>query len=419
MTDSRNVAGSSQIEVSSSSMKNLRPAALHPIEFQELQEALVQTSVISESPHSLAHHDVLAEFLKHFPMAIVLDNQTSWSRTCWLSGEIDGNRLLVVLDTVNGKEVNHVTIDVWSNFNGIVIPMQECLTESQIAGPARSFDNLQIEWDIGLKTEHTPHLVVTLSSNSIETTSMYDLFLSVTCSDFVSEEVLIAAPMRSSVASISLELDWVKGTPSLELDQVFFTVNISDAAWKLSTHAHEIAITWRDAMIQQTKNKLKTETRFENFDELTDYLGLSLYHLKNSVGQMFCDYCLEKTPEICESNRSKDYCNRSALLTGIVTCFNPNRGLTGYLDMVSGDNSPVYVKELGSHRTWRDHISELASIAEDFTPTPLRLQRSKKSTSRGRPPTQLLPRVPLLELFRRFNEESDDYICNNCRFASE
>jgi len=404
------------LELDITKLDDMKPLPLHPTSFQELQVSLKHHPVIFESSYVLEYHEALAEFLKHFPMAVVLDSQTSWSRTCWLSGIIDEKPILVVIDSLRGQKSSLVTIDAWSNSDQFVEAIQGKLGISAFAKVSRSFEDIQIDWEIDLKTESLHQLIVSLTSELPEDAPRENLYVSVNCSDFVSEKVMLSVPLNGGVASISIELDWSIREPVVRLNEDFFTINITDTSWKPIQTAFRHSLTWRDVLETQIQRRLTTKKRFESFHELADSLGLSFHNLKDIVAKLFFNYCLEKTPQNCEKSRIDDYCQRAAILTGIVTCFNPIRGLSGYLDMLIGENTPDSVINLGGRRTWRSHISEVANLAEDFMPTPLRVTRSRKSIVRGRPPTQLMPKVPLLNLFQRFMNSPHVYICRNCRF---
>ncbi|MFW9975946.1 MAG: hypothetical protein ACFFDQ_11805 [Candidatus Thorarchaeota archaeon] len=371
---------------------------------------------MAESPHDLEHHQLLSEILKYLPMAVVSDTQTTWSRTCWLSSSLEDRTILVVLDSVTKNQQNLLTIDAWSNLGDVDSAIQSRLLESRLAENSESCSQIQIDWDIGLKTESVPQLIVNLASDPLDNVSQQDVFVTVSISDMISEDVVLSIPLGEGTASISLELDWSLLAETPKLQNCFFSINVKDSSWKPISKAYRHMITWRKALETQIFKKLEAGVRFESFPELADHLGLSFHQHKDLIGNLFFDYCLEKTPTKCGFSRTENYCQRAAFLIGLVTCFNPTRGLSGYLKMITEDTSLQLVRRLGTLRTWREHISEVANIAEDFRPTQVKLMKSRKISQRGRPPTQLIPRTPLTSLFKRFMDASSDYICSNCRF---
>lgn len=395
----------------------IRPAPLSPSQFQELQEALEYESVFFQSPFCMRYDDALAEFLKQLSMTVVSDIHTSFSRTCWLSGTINSSPVLAVLDSVKGQVTSLVTLDVWSDCRGIAIAFQNRLSVSAFAEVAQSSANIEFDWELGPELEFPHQLIVSFSSRLPTNAPKENWCVSVSCSGLESEEVTLSVPLDGGIASVSIEPDWSSQTEVVSLDSLFFAVVIRDASWKPLATSVKCNVLWRDALEKQIQRKLMTKSRFESFHELSRYLGFSPYAPADSAMNLFFDYCFEKTTQSCEKSRTEDYCQRLAILTGLVTCFNPARGLSGYLELVSGESSPVSVRSLGGRRTWRNDISEVANVANEFRPTPLSLVRSKRGNHRGRPPTHLVPTVPLIQLFRRFMVEPEVYICGNCRFA--
>ena len=133
---------------------------------------------------------------------------------------------------------------------------------------------------------------------------------------------------------------------------------------------------------------------------------------------LFLTFCLAHQVEGCKSQRVSDYCRRSVVLSGLVICFNPPRGLSGYLKMVSGPAAPEELERLGTERTWRDHLTGLVTSAQDFQPTPVEIRGKKKSRGPGRPPTQLLPTIPPVNLFRDFINSPEKIVCRYCKFST-
>ncbi|MCK4566244.1 MAG: hypothetical protein KAU48_02935, partial [Candidatus Thorarchaeota archaeon] len=133
---------------------------------------------------------------------------------------------------------------------------------------------------------------------------------------------------------------------------------------------------------------------------------------------LFLAFCLAHKVEGCKSQRVSDYCRRCVVLSGLVICFNPPRGLSGYLKMVAGPFAPNELERLGTERTWRDHLTGLVTLAQDFQPIPVEISGKKKSRGPGRPPTQLLPTIPPVNLFRDYINSPEKIVCRYCKFSS-
>ncbi|MCK5265115.1 MAG: hypothetical protein KAR03_05855, partial [Candidatus Thorarchaeota archaeon] len=72
----------------------------------------------------------------------------------------------------------------------------------------------------------------------------------------------------------------------------------------------------------------------------------------------------------------------------------------------------------GTERTWRDHLTGLVTSAQDFQPIPVEISGKKKSRGPGRPPTQLLPTIPPVNLFRDYINSPEKIVCRYCKFSN-
>jgi hypothetical protein len=350
-------------------------------------------------------------------MGIVLDKHTSWSRTTWLAGSMDGAPLLIVLDTTNSENIDRASIDTWTNIDGIPDTIYSFLQQSKIGAVSDSFSSLDISWYID-DSMTSPHLIVTLSSSEeISSSNSGDIYFSVEYHDALSETFKTTFPRHQEQVSISVELGTERSTWDGALTSPYMTLFLSDAEWKSTDRFHKVAFTWRDALIRQIERHLKTGQRLVNFLDVSQSVNLKDTSDAKDAKNLFFSFCLDLVVEGCKSQRVSDHCRRCVILSGLVICFNPKRGLSGYLEMVL--EGPAELARIGSERTWRDHLSRIVHSAHDFRPTPVGLKGKRKSRGPGRPPTQLLPTIPPLKLFQDFTHNPESIVCKYCRFSND
>ena len=173
---------------------------------------------------------------------------------------------------------------------------------------------------------------------------------------------------------------------------------------------------WRHALEKTIKRQLSTGQRFSNFSELTASLGLSPKR-RDSIKKLFFEFCLEHSVDNCVKARMLDHCKRSSIISALAICFNPIRGLSGYLKWVTEDGTPTSVLSLGSERTWRDHLTQVVKDTSCFSPAPVRLVARKSLRRPGRPPLQLVPTTSVIDMFDIFLKKPESLVCNDCRFS--
>ena len=167
------------------------------------------------------------------------------------------------------------------------------------------------------------------------------------------------------------------------------------------------------------KNKIDADTRFSSLEELATALHFPTNTGIESARDLCVSYCLDRTLKECSIDRISDHCKRAAILTGFLITFNPARGLTGYLEILLGDDGSSDLIKLGSERTWRNHLTEIVHATEDFIPHPVALSAGRKNQKPGRPPIQLIPSTPLSNLLTTFIERPEELVCKYCKFVSE
>ncbi|MHA1908891.1 MAG: hypothetical protein ACW98Y_16435 [Candidatus Thorarchaeota archaeon] len=418
LDDLRNGDCSIQGLVMNVNLDDIRPLHLSPTLFQEYQLTIQHQTVFRKSATRCSFVDTLAEFLRVLPMAVVYDTQTSWSRTTWLATSLNDVPILIVLDSYQSGEMNYVSIDLWCDIDSMDVTLRQRLGESVFGEMGHSFTHLKIDWDLAMKTETSSQIIITLSSDLSDDTEEHNLYLCATYSNFTTEDFQLRVPLIDSKASISIETVYSEDSLPESLDDIYFSIFVSDALWKPLEKKYALQVTWRDVITTQIERQLKKGTRFSSFLDLQEALGFSFIEDGTIVPKYFIELSLDNSPESCEHQRLTDYCKRSTLLSWLVTCFNPERGLSGYLEMISTPQVYGKIKDLGTQRTWMEHISELSHIAEDFTPTQIKLRSTRKSKKRGRPPTQLIPGPPLIGLFKKLIDEPELSVCRNCRFKS-
>lgn len=386
-------------------------------EFQETQTKLRHHNVLNYVPIGCAYEDGLAELLTDVRLGVVLDKHTSWSRTTWLSGALKDAPLLIVLDTVNSDGVNRASMDIWTDIEGIPDELYRNLQLSRMGSVPDVFSSLEISWNID-NSGGKPRLIVTLSgTEKLISIGSGEIFFMVDYQGSLSETFKSTFPLKQEQVSISIELGNVKSVLSGSLGEPFLTIFLTDSEWKSSDRYLEIRYSWRDALVRQIERYLETGKRLTSFQEVSASLNLEDTQDAQNAKNLFFSLCLDSVVEGCKSQRVSDHCRRCVVLSGLVICFNPKRGLSGYLEMVL--QGPKELSQLGSERTWRDHLSHIVNTAHDFKPVQAEFTEKRKSRRPGRPPTQLLPTIPPLKLFKDFIQNPETIVCRYCRFSNE
>jgi hypothetical protein len=384
-------------------------------QFQQTQTELTHQNLLNYVPIGCPYEDALAEFLSLAHLGVVLDKHTSRSRTTWLAGSVKGQALLVVLDSVNTDNIDRASIDFWTNIEGISDDILLGIQKSQMGVVPDTYRSLDITWYIEVQ-EESPSLIVILSaSKEITASNSGEIYFIVEYQDSLSETFKTTYPLHQEQVSIAIELGKKKSVWTGSLDDSFLTLFLSDSAWKSIDQFHQVRFTWRDALIRQIERKLKTGKRLTSFIEVAESINLQDTPDARNAKDLFFTFCLDLVVEGCKNQRVSDHCRRCVILSGLVICFNPKRGLSGYLEMVL--EGPEELSHLGSERTWRDHLSGIVNSAQDFKPMQVELKTKKKSRGPGRPPTQLLPTIPPLKLFRYYTNNPETIVCKYCRFS--
>jgi hypothetical protein len=393
---------------------------LTPREFQLAQAKLKQSIILDHAPIGCSYNEVLAELLGCFRLGVVLDKQTSWSRTSWLAGQIDDALLLVVVDATAIKDIDRVSIDIWSNLDDISDEILKSVQDTSMGAVPEIFASIGISWKIDYFTFDFPCLVLSLTASRSDASKIVkEMFFAVDYQGILSETFKTVFPTQQEQISLSMELGTVKSTWLGNLEDPYLLFYFSDAEWKSENHFHKITITWKEALVDQIEALLATGSRMTKISELSAALNLKDDETMRMAKNLFFEFCLDSVVEGCQSQRVSDYCKRCVVLSGLMICFNPERGLSGYLELVFGSGSPNKLHEFGTERTWRDHLSNIVSSAQDFQPIQVELVGKRKLRGPGRPPTQLMPMIPLTQLFRDFVESPERIVCRYCRFSNE
>jgi hypothetical protein len=387
-------------------------------EFQQTQTELAHHNILDYVPIGCAHEDALAELLSDVRFGVVLDKHTSWSRTTWLAGVVVESPILVVLDTTNTEGVNRASIDIWTNIDGIPDTIFKRVQQSKMGSVPDKYSSLDILWAIDTTGDSTPKLQVTLSApKNPQSNGGGEIYFTVDYQGSLSDTFKTTYPLLQEQVSISIELGNEKSQWDDSLEKSFLTLFFSDSDWKSNDRLHQVRFTWRDALVRQLEKHLKKGKRLTSFSEVSDSINLEDTDDSMNAKNLFFAFCLDSVVEGCKSQRVSDHCRRCVVLTGLVICFNPKRGLSGYLDMVL--EGPEELTHLGSERTWREHLSRIVNAAHDFKPVQVELKGKRKSRGPGRPPTQLLPTIPPLKLFLDFTQNPESIVCRYCRFSTD
>ncbi len=388
-------------------------------EFQYTQVGLQHHLILNYVPIGCDYEDALAEVLAAMRLGVVLDKHTSKSRTSWLAGDNENQSILAVLDTTKSDGIDYASLDIWTDIEGIQEKILTAIQNSRMGDVPESSGDLDISWVIDRPNSSKSRLVVTLSASTTPVKRrMGEIVFTVEFQGIKSEVLKTVFPVKDERVSFAIELDGVRANWSGNLDEPFLTLYLGDSEWKSSERSHRKQLKWRRALIQQVEAQLTKGTRFTSFAGVSKSMNLEDTQDYSKARNLFLTFCLGHKVEGCKNQRVSDYCRRGVVLSGLVICFNPPRGLTGYLEMVSGPSVPKDLERLGTERTWRDHLTGLVNSAQDFQPTPVEISGKKKSRGPGRPPTQLLPTIPPVNLFRDFVNTPEKIVCRYCKFSN-
>lgn len=383
--------------------------------FQELQTKLFHLTVLDMSVSGCQFEDLLAEILNRLRTIVVLDRPTSFSRTCWLSGKILDEPVLIVLDGLRGSQGDRVSVDIWSNLERIDEAILEILADTRLGDVRTDFSGLNVAWNIGAGQDGQALLTVVVSSKpEMETRAESPIFFTLDYQGLLTESFETPFPRGQQQASIAADLSDIRASWSDKLTEPYLAVHVSDAKWKSISRSHHVKFDWEQAIEHQTKLRLSTGSRFRSLDEFSTFLNM--VEDKESALRLFTKFCLSRELRGCESQRAAAHCARAAILTGLVVCFNPPRGLSDYLEMLTDTQAPKMLEDLGTPRTWRDHISQIVQLSSDFAPQTAKLVTPNSNRRPGRPPTQLVPNTHPLELFTQFLKDPESLVCRYCRF---
>jgi len=389
--------------------------SVNPSQFQDLQTELSHSIVLDASVPGCSFEDLLPEVLNQFRMNVVLDKQTSYSRTCWLSGKILDESVLIVLDGRRGKDGDRISIDVWSNLNRIDEAITEVVAETRVGDVQSNFSWLDVLWVIESNEKDKTSLTIVISSNTEKRKhTKSPVFFTVDYQGLRTKSFEIPFLVEKQQVAISVDLKDILALWHGSLTEPYIAVYLSDARWKSLKRSHSIIFDWKQALEQQIKFKLSTNSRFNSISEFSMFLNIM--GEEESAARLFTDFCLNFELNGCETHRTADHCARAAIITGLVVCFDPPRGISGYLDFLTGPQSPRSLQNFGSRRTWRDHISQIAQDCRIFAPKTMEFASRNREKKPGRPPTRLIPTDHPLELFQHLLDNPKDIVCKFCRF---
>ncbi|MFW9943848.1 MAG: hypothetical protein ACFFB7_02520 [Candidatus Sifarchaeia archaeon] len=384
-------------------------------QFQKLQTTIPHLTVLDMSVSGCQFEDLLAEILNRLRMIVVLDRPTSFSRTCWLSGSILDEPVLIVLDGVRGSLGDRVSVDVWSNLDRIDESILEILADTRVGDVRTDFGGLNVTWNIDGGQGGEALLTVMVSSKpDLEMRAESPIFFTLDYQGLLTESFETPFPKGQQQASIAADLSDIRASWSDKLTEPYLAVHVSDAKWKSIKRSYHVKFDWEQAVEHQTKLRLSTGSRFRSLDEFS--ASLNMAEDMESALRLFTEFCLSRELRGCESQRAAAHCARAAILTGLVVCFNPPRGLSDYLEMLTDTRAPSILEDLGTPRTWRDHISQIVQLSSDFVPQTAKLTTPNSNRKPGRPPTQLVPNTHPLELFTQFLNKPESLVCRYCRF---
>lgn len=406
------------LDQSSQIIKALKTKIMSPSEFQRVQMNLKHSIILDNAIVGCQFDEVLVEVLRELRMGIIIDRNTSKSRTSWLAGTINNEHVLMVLDSVIRNGITRASIDIWSENEVLPVAILEIIRNTSLGNVSDTYQAIDVSWYL-TKQENTTQLIIELLSKDNEGKTLdEDILFFVDYQGIMTERLSAGFPVGQERVSVAVDVTEIHASYSGTLTDPYLTLYISDAEWKSLDKYKCISFSWNDALIHQINQHLSNGTRLTSFEELAQILNIRDKDALMITRNLLLDFCKALRVAGCKSQRVFDHCSRAIILTSLVICFNPPRGLSGYLEMVFGDEEFSLKTDLGSERTWREHMSGIVNLAQDFKPTPVKLIGSKKSRRPGRPPTQLVPKTPPADLFMRFVHEPESIVCRLCRFSN-
>ncbi|MBE0525998.1 MAG: hypothetical protein IH631_03590, partial [Candidatus Thorarchaeota archaeon] len=194
-------------------------------EFQYTQGKLPHHLVLNYVPIGCDHEDALAEILTTLRLGVVLDKRTSKSRTSWLAGVIDGQLILMVLDTTKSEGVDFASLDIWTDIDGLVDPILTAVRSSRLGNVRESCGNLDISWTIDNTDSYHSRLIVTLSaSDKAIKKRVGEIVFTIDYQGTISETLKTVFPAKDEQVSFAIELDDIKSDWSGDLDEPYLTL---------------------------------------------------------------------------------------------------------------------------------------------------------------------------------------------------
>ncbi|TFG31526.1 hypothetical protein EU527_12270 [Candidatus Thorarchaeota archaeon] len=397
-------------------LQNIQNRIMSPSEFQREQMNLKHSILLDNEIVGCHFDQVLVEILRELRLGIILDRSTSRSRTSWLAGIINNQNILIVLDSVTRKEIVRASIDVWSNIEELPQMLLDVIRETSLGEVSGHYRAIDFSWHL-IKENDIRQLVIEISSNKTDSQLLdEEILFFVDYQGIVTERFRAEFPVGNERISVAIDLADIRASYEGKMNDAYLTLYVSDADWKSVNRYHQIRYSWKEALTHQIYQDLADGIRYTSFDELSQNLNLTYDNNSLLAKMLFFDFCKSLDVAGCKSQRVSDHCSRAIILTALVICFNPPRGLSGYLEMVLGNREFEFLLDLGSERTWRDHLSAIVNLAQDFRPITIKFTGSKKTRKPGRPPTQLIPKTPPGDLLMNFIEAPDSIVCRLCRF---
>ncbi len=397
-------------------IQSIHTKIMVPKDFQREQANHRHSIVLDNAIVGCRFDEVLVEVLRRLKMGIVLDRNTHHSRTSWLAGTIGDENVLIVLDSIIKNGITRASVDIWSDIDNIQLAIFQVMRDTPLGEVSEDYKTIDVYWFL-TKDNKDNQLAVELSSNINDSRLLdEDIYFFVNYQGTFTDRFCASFPVNDERVSVAIDLTGIFASYNGNLQDPYLTLYIGDAEWKSIEKYNRICFTWKDALIHQVNQHLLKGTRFTSFSQLSDLLNLNDADDSFTVKKLFLDFCKGQEVTGCRSQRRSDHCSRAIILTALVICYNPPRGLSGYLEMILDSKEIDLISNLGSERTWREHLSGIVNLAQDFIPTPVKLSTSKKDRKPGRPPTQLIPTTPPAILFDIFVKTPDSLICRLCRF---
>ncbi|MFX1560619.1 MAG: hypothetical protein ACFFBL_08515, partial [Promethearchaeota archaeon] len=246
---------------------------------------------------------------------------------------------MIVLDGFRGNSGNRVSVDIWSKLGRIDEAILETLADTKIGDVTTDFSGLNVTWNIDASQDAKALLTVMVSSKpEMEQRAESPIYFTLDYQGLLTESFETPSPKGQQQVSIAADLSDIRASWSDSITEPYLVVHVSDAKWKNLKRAYPIRFTWEQALEHQTKSKLSTGSRFRSLAEFSKFLNM----MEDSASslKLFTEFCLNREIVGCESQRAAAHCARASILTGLVVCFNPPRGLSDYLEMVTDSRAP-------------------------------------------------------------------------------